>query len=538
MRSTLALLLSLSVLSSPLTAEARWQVKSEFQLHLTEPLFDTLIADFWQSLQGAQTIPVGNVGFNAGNDTTVQINGINVSVNYSFPLPVRISPDVREWELKSNQIAARVTASQLVVRQVILKEVNGIIFETVATATCDNVALSLPQGAASITARVRAEVAQNQVKLSMPTYNAQWGSTAWQVESLNCPQLANIGGMIKEQIVSYLSSFQNLDAEVGSAIRSQFAKWSTDASMLLLSQLQLPVKSDYVQVYYEPKEAKENAGKGLILSGTLRLDYPYVAQGQDFVQEFKLPAGLTPANQALPQLLIPFATIRAMIMGEYFAGQLDYTMKSTDIPAFTSLMQSRFKQFFGWPDLMNYDKDTMFLFNYVPMGPPSFENEKSGGNGVIEGDLTIPLAMRMFAPLKGTWTPYVEFRTMVSGATTMKLQADGKVLFKITASDQPATYAFAQKYVQEYQPKQKIAIDTLASAARDSLNADGMTMSLPTLTVGKQLQLVPQAWNLQNGGVLKLDFNAQSKATAAVQTQTAKTANSKTLTVTSSKKAK
>ena len=153
---------------------------------------------------------------------------------------------------------------------------------------------------------------------------------------------------------------------------------------------------------------------------------------------------------------------------------------------------------------------------------------------MIAGDLTIPLSMRMFAPLKGMWTPYVEFRTLVSGSTTMSLSRDGKVHFRIAASDQPAAYAFAQKYVQEYQPNQKIAIDTMAGAVRDSLNSDGMIMSLPTLTVGKQLQLVPQIWNLMGQGVLKLDFNAVSKAAAAVQTQTARTANNRTLTVTSS----
>ncbi len=508
MRLPLALLLSLAL---PLQAHSRWEVKSEFRLHLTEPLFDTVIADFWQSLQGAQTVPVGSVGFNAGSNTSVAINGINVNVDYYFPTPTRVDPKVREWELHSERIAARITADQLVVRQVILKELDGIVFETVVTAECRNVALVLPEGSASITARVRAEVAQNQVQLSMPFYNADWNSNAWQVESLNCPQLANIQGMIQDQIVQYLSSFDNLKQEVSTAIHSQFAEWSKDASTLLLSQLELPVKNDYLKVYYEPKEAKENDGNGLILSGILRLDYPYVAQGQEYSQLFTLPEGIEPTSQSSPQLLIPFATIQALIMGEYFANQLEYTMKSTEIPAFQSLMQSRFKQFFAWPDLMTYSKQTTFLFNFLPLGPPSFLNAKSGGSGVIQGNLTLPLAMRMFAPLKGKWTPYVEFRTRVSGPTTLTLQKDGKVHFKINASDQPASYAFAQKYVREYDPNQKIAIDTMAGAVRDSLNSEGMMMNLPTLAVGKQLKLVPQQWNLQSQGVLKLDFNAAAK---------------------------
>lgn len=521
MRTLLALLLCLT---TPLNANARWQVKSEFQLHLTEPLFDTLIEDFWQSLQGAQSMPVGNVTFDAGNRTTVQINGINVDVNYAFPLPQRVSPDVREWELRSSNIGARVTATQLLATQIQTQEIGGVIFENVVTVECRNISLVLPQGAASIHARVRAEVAQNQVQLTMPSYGAEWGTSAWQVEALNCPTLANIQGQIKDQIVNFLSSFNNLDDEVGAAIRTMFATWSKDASLLLLSQLELPTKTDYLKVHYEPKEAKENNGKGLLLSGTLRFDYPFVAQGQDFTQEFKLPAGTQVTDQSSPQLLIPFATIRAMMMGEYFANKLEYTMRSNEIPAFTALMQSRFKQFFGWPDLMTYDQETTFLFQFLPLGPPSFENAKAGNAGSINGDLNLPLSVRMFAPLSGKWTPYVEFRTLLAGNANMTLLKDGKVNFKIAASEQPASYAFAQKYIQQYDPNTKIAISTIADATRDSLNTEGMQMSLPTFTVGKQLQLVPQAWNLKANQVLKLDFTTASPKTPAVAVVASKVA--------------
>jgi len=505
LRTILALLICFAL---PLTSQARWQIRSEFQLHLSEPLFDKLIEDFWQSLQGAQTIPVGNLSFNAGNRTTVHVQGINVNVNYAFPIPQRVHPDQREWELKSSNVGARISADRLLATQVIVVEKDGIIFENVVTVECRNIALALPAGAASLSARVRAEVAQNQVQLTMPQYKADWGSTAWQVEALNCPSLANIQGQIRDEIVNFFSSANNLDREVRQGVSEKFAQWSKDASLLLLSSLELPAKNDYLRTYYEPKEAKENNGKGLVLTGSLRFEYPYVAPGQDFEQEFKLPTGTTITSQASPQLLIPFATIRALMMGEYFAGKLEYTSRSNELASFQSLMQSRWKQFLGWPDLMTYDKETTFLFQFLPLGPPSFLNEKSGGAGSIAGNLTLPLGVRMFAPLNGKWTPYVEFRTLLSGNSNMTLLKDGKVNFKIEAAEQPATYVFAQKYLQKYDPNTRIAIETITSAARESLNGEGMQISLPTLKVGKQLQLVPQAWNLMGNQVLKLDFTA------------------------------
>ncbi len=491
------------------TAEARWQVKSEFQLLLTEPLFDKLIQDFWQSLQGTQIIPVGNVSLNAGNNTSVQINGINVNVNYSFPLPQRADPTIREWSLKSDTLGARVTADQLLVTQVQNVVQNGIHFQIKVTAECRNIAVKLPPGSASISALIRADVAQNLIQLTMPTYSAQWPSDAWQVESLNCPQLANIQGLVQAQIVQYLSSFENLDHDVNTALTAQFVKWSNAASLLLLSQQELPTSNDYLKVHYEPQTVRENNGQGLVLGGTLRFEYPYLAQGQEFLQEYDLPATAQLVPQATPQLIVPFAAIRSLMMGEYFAGKLEYTTRSPEIPAFQDLMQSRFKQFFGWPDLMNFAKDTTFLFQFQPLGPPAFENETAGRGGAINGNLTLPLSARMYAPLQGIYTPYVEFRTLLSGPTSMTLQDHGKVNFKIAATAQPSTYTFAQNYLASRHPNTHIAIDTIANATRSSLNADGMQLTIPSFAVGKQLKLVPSTWSLQSEKVLKLDFDAQ-----------------------------
>ena len=108
--STLALSL---LAASP--ARAEWKVQSEFQLHLTESTFDKIIQDFWSTLQGTKTIPVGNMPVNLG-DTQLEINGINVAVNYDFPVPSRVDTTHRIWELKSNKLSANVTVSPVFFR--------------------------------------------------------------------------------------------------------------------------------------------------------------------------------------------------------------------------------------------------------------------------------------------------------------------------------------------------------------------------------------------------------------------------------------
>jgi hypothetical protein len=518
----------------PFVAEARWEVKSEFQLQLTESLFDKVIEDFWQSISGARTVAIPNFTVNA-QGIPVQITGAQANVDFAFPQPKRTSSTAREWALGSTQLSAKISVANASADTVIDRVVDGVRFRIRVSAECHNIGLSLKPGLSNIAAVIRAEVANGQINMTMPSFNANWQTGAWSVDSISCSGDSDLTNLVRAQVLTSLSSFENFDAEVRTELASQFTKWSKDASLLLLSQRELPSGKDYLQLFYEPTTARES-GDGLILEGNLRFVYPFVAVGQDMVQEFKLGVGTTVSTKStkaktaaaapvaatsVPQILMPFATIRALMMGEYFAGQLTYALRSYEIPAFQDFMQSRFKQFFAWPDLMNFATNTTFAFNFVPSGPPSFENEKAGDADTITGDLTLPLWIRMFAPVDGTYMPYVEFSTVLQGASKMKLLKGGKIDFQVAANQLPVNYRWASAYLNKKNPNQKIAAQTMADTAKNSLNANGLTLALPTFVVGKALKLVPEHWQLESGGNLGLQFTTDTSSPVPATVTTA-----------------
>lgn len=520
MRTFLYTLLFLAI---PFTSEARWEVKSEFQLQLTESLFDKVIEDFWQSMQGNRTTPIPNFSFNAMG-IPVNVSGVQAEMNYAFPLPKRTSPTVREWNLASNNIGARITVNSATASTIIDRVVDGVRIPVRVFAECHNISLRLNPGMSSVSATVRADVLDGQVKLSMPAFNADWRQGAWAVESIQCSgsegELTNV---VRQKLLEQLSSFQNFDTQVREELAKQFEKWSKDASLLLLSQRELPTGKDYMQLMFEPKSAVENAA-GLAIAGNLRFVYPYVAPGQEIVQEFKLSTKTkaTTKTNATPELNLPFGTIKALMLGEYFAGKLEYAMKSYEIPAFHSFMQSRFKQFWAWPDLQNFATNTTFVFNFVPASPPAFTDEKAGGTDVITGNLSMPLWIRMFAPVGGTYMPYVEFSTSLEGPATMKLLKGGKIDFAVTTNQLPVSYRFAAAYQRLRNPNTHIAAQTMADTAKDSLSTDGLTLSIPNFVVGKSLKLVPEHWQLQSGGNLTLQFTTEAGSTAKATTASSK----------------
>jgi hypothetical protein len=489
----------------PLASEGAWIVNSQFQLRLNEGLFDKLIEDFWQSLQGEQQIDIGSFTVTPGG-IPIRIEGVSAKVNYAFSLPQRVDERTREWEIHSENLGATLHIDKISATQIVEREVDGIIIRVRLQADCNNVTLKLPQGLTQVSARIRAEVAQNQVKLSLPAYDASWAQGAWQVESMQCTGVEGFDQIVKGEALKALSSFQNFDAEVHEALTRNFAQWSKDASLLLLSEQELPSGKDYLKVYYRPQTAAESEN-GLLLTGDLRFEYPYVSPDQTIEQSYTLKQGELQAT-ANPELLLPFDTVRALMMGEYFAGQLEYSLYSTEIPAFTDFMQSRWQQFWAFPELQSYPKDTKFAFQFLPLGPPSLQNEKAGGSNTVNADLTLPLSVRMFAPLDGKLRPMVEFRTYISGPSSLKILPNGKIEFHLSTQAYPVTYAWAQSYVSKYSPTQRIAIDTISGKVRSALSSEGFTLAIPSFTVGRQLQLVPQGWNLV-GGNIRLDFTAK-----------------------------
>jgi hypothetical protein len=191
-------------------------------------------------------------------------------------------------------------------------------------------------------------------------------------------------------------------------------------------------------------------------------------------------------------------------------------VKSTTIAGFQTLLNSFWEKLFGWPDLFRFSSSSVFLFQAVPLGPPSFDSEVAGGPNVISGNMTQPLNLKMFSPLNGGYEPYVEFNTTLTGPTTLTLDANGQINFQMAAATEPVTYSFADSYVQEYSPNTYIAAGTIGNSAFKALNTSGVQLTIPPLSVGASLKLQPADWALLPGDVLQLEFSTTSSAPAPV----------------------
>ncbi|NUM88174.1 MAG: hypothetical protein HUU37_03130 [Bdellovibrionales bacterium] len=483
-------------------AFAQWDVGTEFVLRLSEGLFDRVVEDFWKRLQEKQIVDIGSFTISPA-DIPIQISGVRAELQYSFEKPARTDPGQRAWSLETRDFGATITVASMSASQTIIREIDGVLVRIRIEAECRNMVLRLPRGSASVRADVTAGVEQGHIRLQMPRFEADWRQGAWTLESVSCSGTQGLEQFVATETLRALGSFQNFDREVRGALEKKFADWSRDMSAILLSESTLPGSTEELRVRYIPREVVETAG-GVALRGRMEFQYPYVSRWQDIRQEFELPRGASLTENG-SGLLLPMKAIKALMMGQYFAGKLTYGLRSYEIPAFHALMQSRWQQFFAWPDLMRFPKNTTFLFQFLPMGPPSFENEAATADGVIAGDLMVPIAAWMFAPDAGLYVPYVEFLANLTGRAELAVAPGGKAVFRLATSGVDLRHRWSRKYVEKHAPQEGIAVGKMGEALKDSLNTEGWELPVPSLPLGPTMKLVPEKWNLRDG-VVELRF--------------------------------
>lgn len=503
----------------PLTAHAQWTVKSEFRLQLNEQLFDQVVEEFWHLLQGRQNVEIGNFTITPGG-IPIQIQNVRAEVDYSLRLPKRTDGGGREWLIASESLAARLTVGRISATQTIVREVDGIIIEIPLHAECENIVLALPAGHGALSARVRADVVNSKVELSLGEYTAEWGVGAWRVESMQCSGVQGFEEIVRREALQTLSNFENFAPFVRGEVDRTFASWSEDASLLLLNALELPSGKDHLKIHYEPREARENAA-GLELLGTLRFVYPHVAPGENIEHHYPLAdttAALLARAASGLQLLLPAGALRSLVMGEYLAGQLTHSMRSSELPGFAAFMANRWQQFWVFPELQRYPQNSEFAFHLQPAGPPAFENMRNSGTNEIAGDLDLPLAAQMFARIEGQLSPMVEFRTRLTGPTRLALSPGGKITLRLAlgAAPPPISYAWNEAYLRDHNPTQRIATDVIGENMRTSLNGEGFSLQLPALEIGPNLRLAPHGWEMDGQNI---HLELRTEKANAVQTR-------------------
>lgn len=500
--SFVALSIPFLFLASPARAEV--SVTTDFVLRLPNAVVDKLAPQAAPS-KGEEKFPLEDGGFEVAG-AKVALTGAEAGVRYELAKPVGAGEHA--WKVRTTKLSAFVKVGVFTIRKNEVKERDGVVIDQDALVECRNLTLRLKEEAgASVEGLVRASLEGGSMKLTLHDYKGHWPSGAWAVESLDCPGVAGIGGAVATQLMEILAQTSLLDSKVRPALEKALLAAGEAAGRGLAGGISLPTGLEGVSLNVQEGAVRELPG-GFEMRGRLNLDF-LKAKGE-LSRDLKLGAVSAAPVGASPQLLLPKEALDALLEAGFLAGLLKHELQSKDLEGFRALTQSRFKQFFAWPDLQRFPKDTNFLFRLQPREAPKLENASSSRAGEITGQVNLPLAIKMFAPIERRWFPYVEFRTQLNAAASFHVSG-GALKVRLRAANEELSHAFSREYVDRFRPNTRISTRRIRDSLVESLNKEELSVPLPALKAGG-LELKPNALGLLQAGreqALQLQFSAR-----------------------------
>jgi hypothetical protein len=375
------------------------------------------------------------------------------------------------WDMSS--LVIKIQTSPFKVEKTIVENVGGVILSVKLNASCSGITL-LQQSAS---ARIGVELStngsdvQSQVNEMAFRWNEQW----W-VDEIVCEGPRGFGELISKELRLKLADPAVVEGLVKETLQSQMQKEiQAIVTKAMIPQLIYSEGSQQIALKYKKIESVNSVG--LLVVADLNISTPVV--GLENTVSTMTPLALSPGDLSVihdkPVLFLPqaafLASTRAALTSYVFKGDL------IDFKSFKSLMKSRFTQFFVWPDLRKYPKDSKFPFQarMQTLNNVSFDKGlKMNLNGVIESWLQSTRATQRWNYLytKSTLSTEVEI-SVVNGELKLTLK---ETKLKSKAQMYP-------EYVMRFKPSKSIATSIIDSALKGSVLSKGLSVALPIFKV-------------------------------------------------------
>lgn len=361
--------------------------------------------------------------------------------------------------------------------------------------TCTNMQLHMPGGQWVVKGKMRWDFTTKAFVATWENFNFSMNTSS--VPQVNLGQCQGQPNLIKalQDTVTKVTSDQ---AWLQDVLKQGILDWmqntlgSLQAQLLVQRDVQIKEK---IKVSWIPQELTTLSGGLLRVAGNFVLSKPGATLGSATLARDYDPRILTAVLES--GFVMPKNSLQSILNYMYSNGELQYRLQSSGIPAFQSLMNSRFFQFFIWPDLMNFATSTGFYFDLASERVPQVSNGQMLDSGGSVYDFTMPMVAHQWAPdSKGNYLPYVDFTTPVTGQLSAQI-SDGTLSLQLKSNDLQLVDVFRSEFAKTRDENNWIATSILGSNVKDYLNQTPFNVAVPSWQVGSQLSLALrdlQAW--------------------------------------------
>ncbi len=367
------------------------------------------------------------------------------SWNLNVPeLTVLASTDALEYQVsdksilnKTDKLSVTIQIPLISVDQTIEQIVAGNVIRVRVVSQCS--AVSITNSGIHLTSNMNWNWINNFPSPVLSDLQIDWTENSWMISDFQCSGPLGINSIFISQIKAGLGDRRFIQSLIFEKIKSAvLGQWSS-AKDSLFSGINSKVKLDGIAVW--------NA-KGAGLLGTLTTDVNQEVAALE--KQVLNKSEFTTMNFDKQKIIVPKILITSMAKQTIQSTPIK-TMNIRENEGFMGLLRSRFLQFFLWPDLLNFRKDSRFEVSFK-----SFYNVVVQWTSKKTAQISGNLNATFDAEREKKFAPYLDLAFGFSvNADITKSAQDIDISAKSPSID--FKYRFESIYLKKFNSSQRIS---------------------------------------------------------------------------------
>jgi len=431
------------------------------------------------------------------NNLTVQAQGLEVQLPnavLSLNLDLRAAEvSQQHTQLESDFLSVEVTTESFHFQKDIEKVIGGVVVRTHLEANCQPITIRQTQ--ASALSSWSWIIQENRIGAELKDLQINWPQGSWQISPIQCEGPRGFADLIQNEIQSQLADPKKIENEVKSHLQTTVNQQLQQVIDHWRSLQWIYSKADR-RIGFELTGVEALSEQGMLFYILIHI------QGAGMsVTPHHLEISDETLSQvgAAPSLILSQDVFLALARVASQWARWDVELQ--DIPAFKSLMHSRFLQFFVWPDLMKYPKDSPFHMTVQAAQKPDIQWQ---GGSQFHVNALINSWIRSERDGK-TWD-YLFLQTSVSSVADLQVQ-DSQLQVNFSDLDMQSEYSFFPQYRIEFDPRKRIAKSKIMKALKSSPHLQSASLEIPHIQVTESQAIQAQGLRVLPSGIVLVDWH-------------------------------
>lgn len=478
-------------------ALAHSQLISEFRMNLPRQFVQEVLEKRWETLTSKEF--QGNWKFSDQEIRTlsvpIKISDISLTLKTLLHKP-SVNSDGGALDLMSDNLQLQLHIGEVAVDQVLERTIGGVTGHFKIQARCRNNILSLLPGQGGFTLQLSPLFHGSKMHLAVNDMDLFWNKGSWKWEGSQCEGAEGFFYLLQQEVEQMISNSHSFIQPRKEVLKKYIEESIQPQELDFTGASQISTERSDIRAAIVFDEGRPNTRGFYQLKGRLFIDFFQDTQ-DNAVLHFNADS-TTMKNSNSGQLRLPKGFINEFVKKAYAPNTWAQRVLSSKLPDFNTLLNSRFLQFFLWPELMSFSKRSIFLFDVY-----------SNKNIFLNGDgfhyfLKATLLAKMWAPKNGKYVSFMNFTIPIQTALQFNIE-NGKLLWQTSALNLNLYSAWDSSYVDIYNTSPRFARKTLQNQLVKKMNENKGFIELPKIPLMEGVFLkIDRAQVLQDKSVLFL----------------------------------